>query len=97
MDAFGRVYPCYVSFGTIRLDPAAIGLHDGVVLIDRTSHTNSEEFDQRLGEFKQGVLFHYFAMPNGVTSIGDDAFSGCSGQTEIHIPESVTSIGVLLF
>lgn len=33
-----------------------------------------------------------YIIPNGVTSIGEDAFSGC-GMTEITIPNSVTSIG----
>ena len=32
-------------------------------------------------------------IPNGVTSIGDCAFSGCSGLTSVAIPNSVTSIG----
>ena len=34
-----------------------------------------------------------FVIPDGVTSIGDSAFSGSSGLTSITIPDSVTSIG----
>ena len=54
-----------------------------------------------------GVLYNYVqdtliqclsaktsvTIPNSVTSIGNSAFSGCSGLTSITIPNSVTSIG----
>ena len=37
------------------------------------------------------------AIPDGVTEIGEHAFSGCSGLTGIVIPESVTVIGACAF
>ncbi|WP_461257889.1 leucine-rich repeat domain-containing protein [Treponema sp. R80B11-R83G3] len=36
-------------------------------------------------------------IPDSVTSIGDSAFSGCSGLTSVTIPDSVTSIGSYAF
>ncbi len=36
-------------------------------------------------------------IPNSVTSIGNYAFSGCSGLTSVTIPNSVTSIGEYAF
>ena len=58
-----------------------------------------------MGEFivKNGILKTYegaggdVVIPEGVTSIGSEAFRGCSGLTSVTIPKSVTSIGKRAF
>ena len=38
-----------------------------------------------------------YTIPDGVMSIGDDAFAGCFGLTRIEIPNSIKNIGVGAF
>ena len=47
--------------------------------------------------FLNGEEIKDLVIPNGVTSIGDFVFSGCSALTSVIIPSSVTSIGAGAF
>ena len=47
--------------------------------------------------YVNGVLVTKLVIPEGVTSIGNYAFDGCTSLTSITIPDSVTSIGQYAF
>ena len=47
--------------------------------------------------YLNGELVTDLVIPNSVTSIGEGAFSSCTGLTSITIPNSVTSIGGYAF
>ena len=47
--------------------------------------------------YLNGELVTELVIPNSVTSIGNSAFSCCTGLTSINIPDSVTSIGNYAF
>lgn len=44
-----------------------------------------------------GSKVRYYIISNNVTSIGANAFYGCSDSTSIEIPDSVTNIGLTAF
>ena len=44
-------------------------------------------------QYANGKTDTTFMIPDGVTSIGEDAFSGCKNLTNVTIPDSITSIG----
>jgi hypothetical protein len=49
-----------------------------------------------LVEYPDALAGNY-AIPSGVTSIGDIAFAGCQGLTNVTIPNGVTNIGYEAF
>lgn len=44
-------------------------------------------------QYPSGKAGQNYVVPPGVSTIGDCAFKGCAGLTEVSIPASVTSIG----
>ena len=63
------------------------------------SFSNSDSNPMYYGAnlYLDGNLVTELIIPDGVTSIGDHAFEGCTSLTSIVIPDSVTSIGDYAF
>ena len=96
----------YVFSGCTRL--ASIEIADSVISIGSNTFEDTVWYkNQSDGVIYAGkVLYRYkgtmlentsITIMDGTKSIGDYAFSGCSGLTSIEIPNSVTSIGKGVF
>jgi hypothetical protein len=66
--------------------------------------SNSNDIPRSAFSFLQGMWgrggktsLRSIVLPSSLTSIGDSAFSGCSGLTSVSIPSTVTSIGYSAF
>ena len=71
------------------------GVSFGYDYVTAVRDSNPLRFAHNL--YLNGSLVKDLTIPNGVTSIGAEAFEGCYGLTSVTIPNSVTNIGLSAF
>ena len=68
--------------------------YSGSVSIPETFTANGEYFVTKIGENAfAGSAVTSVSMPEGITSIGQYAFSGCQNLESVTLPESLTTLG----
>ena len=70
---------------------------DGTLTISGTGATENYSDKSAQGWYGHADAINSVIISDGITHIGNRAFSGCSALTEITIPDSVTNIGSSAF
>ena len=70
---------------------------DGTLTISGTGAMKNYDYDSNQSPVYNNSDVKKIVIEDGVTSIGDYAFRGCSSLTSITLPDSVTSIGDCAF
>ena len=70
---------------------------DGTSVTVTYQNTSSPRYSNLSGNLVIPARVYYSGRYYSVTSIGDNAFRGCTGLTSVTIPNSVTSIGYSAF
>lgn len=75
----------------------SLDLDYGELTISGTGEMENYESSSKYPWYSYQSAIKSVLIKEGVTSIGSNAFRGCSGLTSITIPNSVTSIGAFAF
>ena len=96
MFLFSLILSVVFSTSALAYDVKIDGIYYNLISKGKTAEVTSGE-EKYSGEVVIPSSITVEGQEYPVTSIGEDAFSDCSGLTSVTIPNSVTSIGVCAF